>query len=239
MLQAVLVVVLAVCGWFADPAVSWFADVPSAASVAAYTYDTPHHTDSLSDHPPERGPPSFPGDSTTLDAVDRWLHGASARPGEPAIRVATTYDDLASLVHVARAMGTTSDHAEEIGGDHSSLQRWQVATNTAPNFIASADGVIVSTSRARLEGGLQAAGFPSQATRSPVCSTRCRTALLSGSWSLRDRLLCERPSRMPMEPPSVRSRASRCSHRPALLVQLGGNCRGTSRTWSWGHDQRN
>jgi len=44
---------------------------------------------------------------------------------------------------------------------------FDVAANTAPNFIASTDGVIVSTSRARLEGGLQAAGFPSQATRSP------------------------------------------------------------------------
>jgi hypothetical protein len=35
------------------------------------------------------------------------------------------------------------------------------------DFIASQDGTIVSTSRARLEGGFQDAGFPSTPTRSP------------------------------------------------------------------------
>lgn len=42
-----------------------------------------------------------------------------------------------------------------------------VAAETAPSFVASADGVVVPTSRARLVEGFEGAGFPKTPTTSP------------------------------------------------------------------------
>lgn len=54
-----------------------------------------------------------------------------------------------------------------VRGGLSSLQRSQVAANTKPTFIASADGVVGATSRSRLVGGFDTSGFPSTPSTSP------------------------------------------------------------------------
>lgn len=129
MLRAVLVAVLAVCGWFADPAASRSADVLPAAPVAAYAYDAPHYTDPLSDHAPERGPPSSPGDSTTTHAaVDLWLHGPSMRSGPTTSLTATTYDPALPLVQIASA-ATPNDGAAEV--------TWSGLSSPLPSHIAA------------------------------------------------------------------------------------------------------
>jgi hypothetical protein len=135
-LRAVLVALLAVCGWFANPAASWSADVPPAASVAAYTYDAPDHTDALSGHAPERGPPSSPVDSTTHDAVDRWLHGPSVRSGPTGPLTVITYDLALPLVQVSPATTTTEGAAEVTWAGLWSLLPSHVAAETGGSVLS-------------------------------------------------------------------------------------------------------
>lgn len=77
------------------------------------------------------------------------------------------------LVEAAVVYAPSDGSAEFLGRASSSVAGFVVAPEAAPgvtrgaDFIASSDGTVVWTSRARLEGGFRDAGFPSGPTTSP------------------------------------------------------------------------
>jgi RHS repeat-associated protein len=102
------------------------------------------------------------------------------------------------------------------------------------DFIASKDGTIVSTSRARLEGGFQEAGFPSTPTRSPGMQytlpdgSLVRVMEPSGQAPLRASFtdsygnpINPFTGRQPMPPPGVTGAAWRQLMRSLTHVRLG------------------
>jgi len=73
--------------------------------------------------------------------------------------------DAANAILYAGAMAVPTSGGVLRAGRELVEEGVQAATRQAPDFIASADGVVVATSRSRLEGGFQAAGFPAVPTR--------------------------------------------------------------------------
>jgi hypothetical protein len=140
---------------------------PVAPPASSYTYDVPAHEATTTGATAQRGPPAAYNPATAYDAVDRWSHGASACQNGPTHSRAFAYDHAALHVQVARASGTTRTGAAGNVGDLSSFERSEAAAETAPSFVASADGVVVPTSRARLLKGFEGAGFPKTPTTSP------------------------------------------------------------------------
>lgn len=76
--------------------------------MPTYAHDSQHPHAVSADTAPERGPPTAATPLATYDAVDRGLHGASARSGRVAPSFAYTYDDPAKVVQVvgSAARGT-------------------------------------------------------------------------------------------------------------------------------------
>jgi hypothetical protein len=102
------------------------------------------------------------------------------------------------------------------------------------DFIANQDGTIVSTSRARLEGGFQDAGFPSSPTRSPGMQytlpdgSLVRVMEPSGQAPLRasftdsyGNAINPFTGKQPMPPPGVSGAAWRQMMRSLTHVELG------------------
>jgi hypothetical protein len=90
------------------------AAVPSAAA-AVYNYDSHHDATVWTSTTTERGPPEPYDRTTTYEVVDRWSHGALARPSLGTSPTAYTYDDPEPLVKIAQAAATTQRQARVTG----------------------------------------------------------------------------------------------------------------------------
>ena len=157
--------VLALC---AAPGASAGTQAHATTIVHVHVYDSHDHAVAATPSTGERGPPSlYDYNATLYGAVDRRSHGASARPDGTTPRPTYDYAHHAQLALVAQAAGTTGEPDRARVGDLSSLASGGVAANTRPAFIASADGVVVPTSRSRMVNGFDNAGFPSTPTTSP------------------------------------------------------------------------
>lgn len=132
-MRRLLVLIVGILATWLGPATPAMAAATAPTNleiVYVYAYDGHHHTLVPTYTTTERGPPrSSDRCTTTYGAVDRWLHGASARQDEPTPRVATTYDEPTKLVQVAQATGTTKGQAQVVCADTSSLASGRVAAN--------------------------------------------------------------------------------------------------------------
>jgi len=102
-----------------------------APNFGTYAYDDHHRSAGLVDIPTEPGPLSSSyRDGTAYDAVDGWAHGASADLDAIAPSTATTYNDLATLVHVESAGPTTRGATQVTDGRSVVCDRTSVAAET-------------------------------------------------------------------------------------------------------------
>lgn len=94
------------------------------ARVQTCTYNSDHQTASIMSATSERGPPAAYNRTTTYDALDRWLHGVSARPAATTAPLTYNYDDRTPLVRLAGAATTARQarsavtEARLVAGDH-------------------------------------------------------------------------------------------------------------------------
>jgi hypothetical protein len=79
--------------------------IAAAPPAQTYSYDSHHDTSAPTYPNTERGPLS--DFFCVHDAVDRWSHGASARPKAAPAGSTTTYATSAKVVQVALLAGTT------------------------------------------------------------------------------------------------------------------------------------
>jgi hypothetical protein len=98
--------------------------------VAVYDYNHPAPSRWSIDAAQERGPPAAYDRLTTLDAVDRWSNGVSARSGTDSSPTAYAYNDLAHLVQVAHTAAATPEQARDDDGALSALVQSDVAAKT-------------------------------------------------------------------------------------------------------------
>lgn len=126
---------LAIMGALSMPAAGANA-FDTASQSAAYVYDcqanyaTPTHAGA------ERAPPPTHDRGTPYVALDRWSHGASARPIDNDTSADTTYGATAQLAQIDNSVGTTGSHVRTINGGLSSFQPWQVAAKTGERSVA-------------------------------------------------------------------------------------------------------
>ncbi|GAB3851840.1 hypothetical protein GCM10028801_01990 [Nocardioides maradonensis] len=128
----------------------------SCPAVHTHNYDGHHRHAATHSATAERGPPPSCYTDTTSHAVDRSSHGALARPAGPTPRSTTTSTTPAGLVRVARATGTTSERAQAIGRDLSTLECWRVAAETGTSVFRTPR---LGAGSSELEHGLDPARF--------------------------------------------------------------------------------
>ena len=132
--------------------------VPSSAAVPspmtdAYTYDSHLRTAALTCTTPERGPATACNRAIPLYAVDRWLHGATARSKEATTAAAYDYSDTAKVAQVARGNRVASSHDGDAWANSVYVEPLRVAAKTAdevaegvsrsPSFIVKPNGETV------------------------------------------------------------------------------------------------
>lgn len=165
MWRVLAALVAALVAWIglAQPGEAVAAPVPQ---VVGFSYDTHHRATPMIRDTSERGPPAYDHD-TAPSSVGLRPFGTSAPPATGTNRPIIAYDYPALLVQVDGVATTTQVATPDSSALLSPFRRSRVAANTRPAFIASADGVVVPTSRSRMVNGFDNAGFPSTPTTSP------------------------------------------------------------------------
>ncbi len=128
--------------WFGfqqpDAAVAAVATAPAATHTYAYDGSVIRAPGT---HITQRGPPLRGYADATAATADSGSRGLLALLDATTTPAETTCNDSLVVAQDARVAGTTVDHAEEIGGDVSSLSRWHLAAETgAARFAVNSAG---------------------------------------------------------------------------------------------------
>lgn len=117
------------------PAADALADAPTQPP-SAHAYGDGHHaTSARASTTSDRGPPAAHDSHAAYNAVDRWSHGAAARPDRPTPSPIITYDLPALLVQGAAVVTATLEATPDSSGLLSPFQRSDVAANAGPRAL--------------------------------------------------------------------------------------------------------
>lgn len=135
-MRRLLLLLLTVLGCWLGSGPAGLTYAEPASPVSTYTYDVPADLSMVAEVTANRGPPSSTYGYGTYDAVDRWSHGAQARPETTLSPSTTTHAHTGVLTQAVRATTTTGAQVGSTHGDFSSLHRSGVAAETGPGRVA-------------------------------------------------------------------------------------------------------
>jgi hypothetical protein len=149
--------------WLALANASATAVEPPQGACPVYDYNSQHVCAPSADSATERGAPAVHDPHIAYNAVDRWSHGAAARPDRPTPSPIITYDLPTLLVQSAGVVMTTLEATPDSSGLLSSFQRSDVAAKGVSGL--SDDVVGLATRNITNSGDTVLGHFPGYLTK--------------------------------------------------------------------------